>query len=89
MRGNNNFHSFLTNKDTYRNGGSREAGYVHYQVLLLSFPIPWPLALTCDHFFSTMWAFYGNLWAKGDHLMETFYLKAHRFGNRYPEWMPL
>ena len=35
-----------------------------------------------------MWAFYGNLWGKGDHLMETSYLKAHPFGNCYPEWMP-
>ena len=35
-----------------------------------------------------MWAFYGNLWGKGDHLMETSYLKAHPFENRYPEWMP-
>ena len=32
--------------------------------------------------------FYGNLWAKADHLMETSYLKAHPFGNCYPEWMP-
>ena len=36
----------------------------------------------------TIWAFYGNLWAKGDHLMETSYLKAHPFGNRYLEWKP-
>ena len=35
-----------------------------------------------------MWAFYGNLWAKKDNLMETSYLEAHPFGKRYPEWMP-
>ena len=41
------------------------------------------------YFFTyTKCAFYGNLWAKGDHVMETSYLKAHRFGNRYPEWTP-
>ena len=38
--------------------------------------------------FFTMWASYGSLWAKGDHLMEASYLKAHPFWNRYPEWMP-
>ena len=35
-----------------------------------------------------IWAFYGNLWAQGDHLMETSYLKAHPLGDRYPEWTP-
>ena len=39
-------------------------------------------------FFFTMWVIRWNLWSKGDHLMETSYLKAHPFGNRYPEWMP-
>ena len=39
-------------------------------------------------YIQTKWAFYVNLWAKGDHLMEISYLKAHPFGNRYPEWMP-
>ena len=32
--------------------------------------------------------FHGNLWAKGDHLMETSYLKAHPLEGRYPEWTP-
>ena len=36
-------------------------------------------------FFYTICAFYGKLWAKGDHLMETSYLKAHPLGDRYPE----
>ena len=40
-------------------------------------------------FIQTIWAFYGNVWAKGDNLMETFYLKAHPFENRHPEWMPI
>ena len=39
-------------------------------------------------FICTKWVFHGNLWAKRDHLIETSYLKAHPFGNRYPEWMP-
>ena len=33
-----------------------------------------------------MWPFYGNLWPKGDHLMETSY--PNPFRNHYPEWMP-
>ena len=34
-----------------------------------------------------MWASYGDLWAKGDHLIKT-YLRAHLFGNHYHKWMP-
>ena len=34
----------------------------------------------------TMWAFYENLWAKGDHRIKTSYRKGHLFRNRYPEW---
>ena len=32
--------------------------------------------------------FHGNLWTKGDHLMEASYLKAHPLEGRYPEWTP-
>ena len=32
--------------------------------------------------------FHGNLWAKGDHLMEVSYLTAHPLEGRYPEWTP-
>ncbi|MPC58119.1 hypothetical protein E2C01_052114 [Portunus trituberculatus] len=31
-----------------------------------------------------MWAFYGNLWAKGDTFCGTSYLKAHPLRNRCP-----
>lgn len=34
-------------------------------------------------------AYYGNLLAKGDHLMATSYLKTPSFWNPYPEWMPI
>ena len=36
-----------------------------------------------------MWAFYGNFWAKGDHLMETSCLKAHHLGTVTPSGRPL
>ncbi|MPD04625.1 hypothetical protein E2C01_100323 [Portunus trituberculatus] len=32
-----------------------------------------------------MWAFYGNLWAKGAISWGTSYLKTHPLGNRCPE----
>ncbi|MPC63264.1 hypothetical protein E2C01_057359 [Portunus trituberculatus] len=31
-----------------------------------------------------MWAFHGNLWAKGDTFCGTSYLKAHPLGNPCP-----
>ena len=44
---------------------------------------------SCIFFTYTIKAFHGNLWAKGDHLMEeTSYLKTHPLRNRYPEWTP-
>ena len=46
-----------------------------------------PVLLVCLFVFSLkIWAFYGNLWTKGNHLMETSYLKAHAFWSRYPVW---
>ena len=36
-----------------------------------------------------MWGFYGNLWAKGDHLIETSYKKAHHFWTVTPSGCPI
>ena len=54
--------------------------------MLLSISPPYNFFLSLN--LNNVGFFWKNLWAKGDHLMETSHLKTHPFGNHYPEWMP-